>query len=121
MAVLDVLSKRVPQPPKDVELHAGGGRRRANGVQMGQIEVTCKKVTQIPPNARRPSKKELVGEWDFLMPLKSHSPTNSFLEGHLAFGGIWVTFLQVTSICPLCTPFARRRPPPARSSAPFGG
>ena len=65
MAVLDVLSKRVPQPPKGVELRAGGGRRRANGVQRGQIEVTCKKVTQIPPNARRPSKKELVGEWDF--------------------------------------------------------
>ena len=55
MAVLDVLSKRVPQPPKGVELRAGGGRRRANGVQRGQIEVTCKKVTQIPPNARRPS------------------------------------------------------------------
>ena len=66
MAVLDVLSKRVPQPPKGVELRAGGGRRRANGVQRGQIEVTCKKVTQIPPNARRPSKKDLVGECVFL-------------------------------------------------------
>ena len=64
MAVLDVLSKRVPQPPKGVELRAGGGRRRANGVQRGQIEVTCKKVTQIPPNARQPSKKELMVEWD---------------------------------------------------------
>ena len=78
MAVLDVLSKRVPQPPKGVELHAGGGRRRANGVQRGQIEVTCKKVTQIPPNARRLSKKELMVEWDFNGPLKSHSTINSF-------------------------------------------
>ena len=80
MAVLDVLSKRVPQPPKGAELRAGGGRRRANGVQRGQIEVTCKKVTQIPPNARRPSKKDLVGECVFVMPLKSR-PLVVYLRG----------------------------------------
>ena len=78
MAVLDVLSKRVPQPPKGAELRAGGGRRRANGVQRGQIEVTCKKVTQIPPNARRPSKKELMVVWDFNGIKKTHSTINSF-------------------------------------------
>ena len=85
MAVLDDMScprgyLNLPRTSQGcVELRAGGGRRRTNGVQRGQIEVTCKKVTQIPPNARRPSKKDLVGECVFLMANANRSlPTHVF-------------------------------------------